>query len=284
MKDIFQSLVENPFYYMDLGTHWDGESETLPPTYGKELYQHWQKLFRVDEVGAEEWRTSTVQMMNRYLEPRTGPTTAPIHPVEAWDTTTGVRSWNIRQRYVNQLVRNMLDRSSLISPMLLDHDPKKELETEEPFRREGLLRQCYELACDFGVQLWVNSLSFRFEENINEIGPYTKRPASRQSLLRHKRWWAGGQHFSDTPVDYAKDNEAGRQAVVIFWPTIWCVWNGQDGKESLYSYGGRKGVEGVEHKEWIYVDDRDWVYEVLASGHVYIAGKGKVKPGDVSHK
>ncbi|KAJ5735251.1 uncharacterized protein N7483_000376 [Penicillium malachiteum] len=40
MKDIFQSLVKNPFYYMDLDNHWDGRLETLPPIYGKELYQY----------------------------------------------------------------------------------------------------------------------------------------------------------------------------------------------------------------------------------------------------
>ncbi|KAJ5729555.1 uncharacterized protein N7483_004063 [Penicillium malachiteum] len=55
--------------------------------------------------------------------------------------------------------------------MLLDHDPKKELDTEHPFRRDGLLRQCYEQACDFAVQMWVRDESvIRFEDKINEIG------------------------------------------------------------------------------------------------------------------
>ncbi|KAJ5735906.1 uncharacterized protein N7483_001031 [Penicillium malachiteum] len=182
MKDIFQSLVENPFYYMDLDTHWDGSSETLPPTFGKELYQHWQKLLRVDELSAEKWRISTVQIMNRYLEPTARPKTDPIWPVEAWDCTTGIRSWNIRQ--------------SLISPMLLDHDPQKELDTEHPFRRDGLLRRCYEQACDFAVQMWVRDKSIiRFDEKINEIGPYTLLPYPDRAGTRDmKRWWSSGNY------------------------------------------------------------------------------------------
>lgn len=31
MKDIFQSLLENPFYYMDLESHRDGRLDVLPP-------------------------------------------------------------------------------------------------------------------------------------------------------------------------------------------------------------------------------------------------------------
>ncbi|KAJ5703677.1 hypothetical protein N7493_011602 [Penicillium malachiteum] len=257
MKDIFQSLVENPFYYIDLGTHWDGFSETLPPTYGKELYQHWQKLLRVDELIAEKWRFVTVQMMNRYLEPHAGPETDPICSVEAWDCTTGIRSWNIRQRYVNQLVRNILDRSSLIWPMLLDHDPKKELETEEPFRREGLLRRCYEEACDFAVQ-----------------------------IRCQKRWWAHGQDGYDTPFDYAADDfQKGRRSAIIFWPTTWavsCRYITVPPQGSMIAQeGGRSSLEGIE---WAYADERDWVYKVFACGRVYLAGRGQVKPDDASRE
>ncbi|KAJ5701816.1 hypothetical protein N7488_009364 [Penicillium malachiteum] len=286
MKDIFQSLVENPFYYMDLGIHWDGSSETLPPTYGKELYRHWQKLLRVDEISAERWRIATVQMMNRYLEPLARPETDPIHPVEAWDCTTGIRSWNIRQRYVNQLVRNMLDRSSLIWPMLLDHDPKKELKPEEPFHREGLLRQCYEQACNFAVQMWViDSMAFRFDDNINEIGPYTELEGPGIYTRRQKRWWAGGQDSPDGPRDYAADLQKGRETAVIFWPTTWgvlCSYITMSHHGSVIAeQGGRSSLEGIE---WAYADERDWVYKVFASGRVYLAGRGQVKPNDASRE
>ncbi|KAJ5721017.1 uncharacterized protein N7483_008951 [Penicillium malachiteum] len=281
MKDIFQSLVENPFYYIDLDTHWDGRSETLPPTYGKKLYQHWQNLLRVDELSAERWRISTVQMMNRYLEPIARPKTEPIWPVEAWDCTTGIRSWNIRQRYVNQLVRNMLDRSSLISPMLLDHVPEKELDTKEPFRRDGLLRRCYEQACEFAVQMWTRDGSaFRFDENINEIGPFTELENPERDKRHYKRWWTSGYDHYDCPFDHSsEDSYKGRETAIIFWPTIWTIHykHLHVPPRSREAFGGRSSIEG---REWIYMDDRDWLYEVLASGRVYLAGRGLVKPTD----
>ncbi|KAJ5726667.1 uncharacterized protein N7483_008024 [Penicillium malachiteum] len=291
MKDIFQSLVENPFYYMDLDTHWDGHSATLPPTYGKELYQYWQKLLCVDELSAEKWRISTVQMMNRYLEPTARPKTDPIWPVEAWDCTTGIRSWNIRQRYVNQLVRNMLDRSSLISPMLLDHDPKKELDSEHPFHRDGLLRRCYEQACDFAVQMWVRDESMiRFEDKINKIGPYTlpKYPDGAGTRTT-KRWWSGGHDGHDTLFDgLTGELHEGRETTMILWPAIWDVYCRHitvppRSLNSFFSrHGGRSNLE--RGKEDIYVDERDWVYTIIACGYVYLAGRGFVKPDDAPSK
>lgn len=43
-KDIFDGVVKNPFYYMDLGEEWDGRADVLPPPFGQELFQFWQKL------------------------------------------------------------------------------------------------------------------------------------------------------------------------------------------------------------------------------------------------
>ncbi|KAJ5738120.1 hypothetical protein N7493_001275 [Penicillium malachiteum] len=275
LKDIFQSLVENPFYYLDLDTHWSGCSETLPPTYGKELYQHLQKLLRVDE----------------YLEPTARLKTDPIWPVEAWDCTTGIRSYNIRQRYVNQLVRNMLDRSNLISPMLLDHDPKMELDTEHPFRRDGLLRRCYEEACDFAVQMWVMEESIiRFEDKINEIGPYTlpKYP-DRAGTRTTKRWWSGGHDRDDTPFDGSTGElHEGRETAMILWPAIWDVHCRHItvpplSPESFFDrHGGRGNLE--RGKEDMYVDERDWVYTIIACGRVYLAGRRFVKPDNAPRK
>lgn len=43
-KDIFDGVVKNPFYYMDLEEEWDGRADALPPPFGQELFKLWQKL------------------------------------------------------------------------------------------------------------------------------------------------------------------------------------------------------------------------------------------------
>ncbi|KAJ6008086.1 hypothetical protein N7540_012062 [Penicillium herquei] len=183
----------------------------------------------------------------------------------------------------------MLDRSSLISPMLLDHNPEKELDTEQSFRRDGQLRRCYERACEFPVQLWVIDDSvIRFDENINEIGPYTELKYPDRDTASYKRWWRSGHDGYDSPVDYSSGGlYEGRETAVIFWPTIWgitCKHLTVPPLKSVFDgFAGRSELE-CEGLEWTYVDDRDWVYAVISPGRVYLAGEGLVKPDDVPRK
>ncbi|KAJ5114150.1 hypothetical protein N7456_002684 [Penicillium angulare] len=261
MKDIFHSLVENPFYYMDSDTHWDGRSEFLPPRHGQELFQHWQKILRVDEASAEKWRASTVQMMNRYLEPTIKTWRRPIAPVEGEDTSAGIRSWNVRV--------------SLISPMLSEHDPEYAEPTEYPFRRHGLLRRAYEAACNFGVQMWVrDQYAYRFDDDIKGIGPYTKR----KDPERDRRRWRVSDYTRFRNIDYTVgDGFEGRRTVMILWPTIWAVSCKQLSFNPGHSILDTFERTYFDDKEWLYLDDREWFYETAAEGLVYL-GKEFVEP------
>jgi hypothetical protein len=46
LKNIFESVVRNPFFYIDLGENWDGSGSDLPPPYGVELNKHFQKALK----------------------------------------------------------------------------------------------------------------------------------------------------------------------------------------------------------------------------------------------
>lgn len=43
LKNIFENVVRNPFFYLDLGENWDGSGSDLPPPYGIELNKLFQK-------------------------------------------------------------------------------------------------------------------------------------------------------------------------------------------------------------------------------------------------
>ncbi|KAJ5273024.1 hypothetical protein N7478_008149 [Penicillium angulare] len=43
-KDIFQNLVANPFYYMDLGDGWEGNHKELPTPLAEDLHKLWQNM------------------------------------------------------------------------------------------------------------------------------------------------------------------------------------------------------------------------------------------------
>lgn len=46
LKNIFESVVRNPFFYIDLGEDWDGSGSNLPTAYGVELKGLFQKALK----------------------------------------------------------------------------------------------------------------------------------------------------------------------------------------------------------------------------------------------
>lgn len=230
----------------------------------------------VDEAGAEKWRIATVQMMNKYLEPTFKKKPIGLFPVEAEDPSPGIRSWNVRLRYVNQLSRHMLGKSSLISPMLRERDPEDATHTmHEPFRRHGQMRYFYEMASTIGVQMWVaDKWTYRFDDNIHGIGPYTEKKNTAPNWRLHKRWWPCFFHHGE------KDDLIGRTAVMIMWPTVWLVrcsaLTPQPRPNMLIAEYCRR--TGLVDKEWAYVDDRDWCYLIDCPGNILLGKEGVVNP------
>jgi hypothetical protein len=46
LKNVFESVVRNPFFYIDLGEDWDGSESELPTAYGVELNNLFQKALK----------------------------------------------------------------------------------------------------------------------------------------------------------------------------------------------------------------------------------------------
>jgi hypothetical protein len=46
LKNIFECVFRNPFFYIDLGEEWDGSGSDLPPPFGVELNRFFQKALK----------------------------------------------------------------------------------------------------------------------------------------------------------------------------------------------------------------------------------------------
>lgn len=46
LKNVFESVIRNPFFYIDLGMDWDGSGSDLPTEYGVELNNLFQKALK----------------------------------------------------------------------------------------------------------------------------------------------------------------------------------------------------------------------------------------------
>ncbi|KAJ5094227.1 hypothetical protein N7456_010088 [Penicillium angulare] len=265
LKDIFQSVVENPFYYMDTDTHWDGRSAVLPPPHGQELFKHWQNTLR---GGSSPFIVPSGEQ-------------GVISPVEAEDCNTGIRSWNIRQRYINQLVTNMLSKSSLIAPMRLETDPEKERDTKYVNYRDGQLRRCYGKAADLALQMWVmDDVTFRFDDQVKGVEPFKEQEDAGNRPREEKKWW-----YSAYNRDWEAHQRDGRIPVLLLWPNIWRVtWYERRKGNGPYEkpFAERHEPGYFEGDEYIYLDERGWVHLSFCSGTVYLGAMGLEKPEDSS--
>jgi hypothetical protein len=46
LKNVFERVVRNPFFYIDLEEEWDGSGSDLPPPHGAELNKMFQKALK----------------------------------------------------------------------------------------------------------------------------------------------------------------------------------------------------------------------------------------------
>ncbi|KAJ5087390.1 hypothetical protein N7456_011006 [Penicillium angulare] len=286
-KDIFQNLVADPFYYMDLGDEWEGNHEALPTPLGRELYKLWQNMKRVDGSRAAEWRASTVQMMNKYLKTNGSDSDlnglrnyreGKIRPMEANDRTIGIRSYNTREAYINRLVKNMLAPDSLIFPMRPQDDPQKEqLEQYTRCRAQGL-RKCYKRASDCAVRMWSLNHRIEFDANIHGIGPYKNGPRGLHELeTPRKNWYPCRMNHCESIVDLP-----GRRTVMISWPAIWYILYDKRNKDGEIERVARRKAGYWEERDWWYVDEQGWSHEIAVPGSVLLAIPSEQKNSEFS--
>ncbi|KAJ5106772.1 hypothetical protein N7456_003447 [Penicillium angulare] len=198
---------------MDIGTEWDGQSTSMPPDFGKELYKFWQETFAVSPKKACEWRGLVTELMNISSS---SDSSVPEEDriLNYRDTTPGIRSFNIRESYFNQLVINMMSESSLIWPMRGSLPPEEELSERSRFARAGELRRIYKGASGFAVLVWARGNVKSFDEDIHGIGPY-RQPLDGEN----RRWEPTG--YSEYCKSDGWSYYNGLKAVLILWPTTW---------------------------------------------------------------
>ncbi|KAJ5577925.1 uncharacterized protein N7459_006889 [Penicillium hispanicum] len=276
LKDIFERVVRNPFFYIDLGEDWDGSGSELPPPYGIELNKLFQKMLKVSATDANNWRASTIRLFNRYQEHTESDT-----PLEGKDVTPGLRSYNIREKCIDQFTTNILDSSSLIAPIL----SSKELSQDQTRLRYRGIRRCYKSACKMAVRFSLHTPGIRFDDNVTEVAPY-KVPRYDPHGLDVNRWVAS---IFSGPSIY-KELLEGRRVVLVLWPATWMIeWH-----EPPHIRRWRELSADVrkrrEEKLARYITDYDRQYRdengdehvITASGIVVVEKDGRESPIDSS--
>ena len=164
----------------------------------------------VSETDANYWRASTIRLFNRY-KPYTGHGTC----LEEKDITPGTRAYSLRERCIDQFTTNMLDDSSLISPILSG----RELSLNQTRSRYYEMRRCYKNACKMAVCFSLQEAGFQFDENANQVTPY-KIPIRDQFTIN--RWQAS---VFNAPGVYDEFFE-GKIVSMVLWPATWMTdWN-----------------------------------------------------------
>jgi hypothetical protein len=229
----------------------------------------------VSAAGAHHWRTSTVRLFNRYQacdDPVSAEDVKPGIPsynlrereIEAKDVKPGIRSYNLRERCIDQFTSNILDNSSLISPML----SPRELSPDETKLRYREIRMCYKKACDMAVLFYVQKGGIQFDESVKEVAPY-QIPSRHPYAIN--RWVAS--NFNKPARDEFLE---GRRAVLVLWPATWII-------EWEVSPNVRKSREEMDAK---YPPDYDRCYRdaqgvhhgVISSGIVIVEKDGREPP------
>ncbi|KAK1146152.1 hypothetical protein N8T08_003242 [Aspergillus melleus] len=61
-KEAFDTILANPFFFVDTMDNRTDEIQSVPPPLGLELYKTWKHIRKINIVGAEEWRCRTLRM------------------------------------------------------------------------------------------------------------------------------------------------------------------------------------------------------------------------------
>ncbi|PLB51551.1 hypothetical protein P170DRAFT_422559 [Aspergillus steynii IBT 23096] len=189
-KDIIETIMKNPFFYMDLGDDSSGEADDLAPTLGIDLYHLWQKLIKVDRPQAHHWREQTVHLMNK------------LRPIQTRDSSVGVRSLRLRRRIARHLATKMLSKSSLLYPLI-----KKDVDDRKKAERFRWMVRIYRDAAKKSVMFWVDECGYEFHHDIHQVGLSDENSQFYQ--LEPQSFFA------------CMDNPNGRRAVLLLAPLVW---------------------------------------------------------------
>lgn len=214
----------------------------------------------VCETDANYWRASTIRLFNRY-KPYTGYGTC----LEAKDITPGTRAYNLRERCIDQFTTNMLDDSSLISPIL-----SRELSLDQTRSRYYGIRRVYKNACKMAVCFSLQEAGFKFDENVNQVSPY-KVPTRDQFTIN--RWQASA---FNAPGVYEKFL-GGKRVAMVLWPATWMIdWH----VPPDFRFKSQEEIDAQcppDHDRY-YRDEKGALHRVISSGVVLVEKDGREPP------
>jgi hypothetical protein len=183
----------------------------------------------------------------------------------ARDVTPGIRSYNLRARCIDQFTVNMLDSSSLISPML----STKELSQEQVQSRYHGMRECYSTACRIAVGLYSQKAGFHFDESVKEVARYQIPDKDKVN-----RWVASTFNAPDIYREFL----SGREVVMVLWPAIWITeWKVP---ADIKYWREKHDAEHPPDYDQCYRDEKGVHHAVIASGVVLVEKDGGESPLD----
>lgn len=89
-------------------------------------------------------------------------------PLMEKEAIPGIRAYKLREKCIDQSTSNILDSSSLISPML----SQRELSPDETKSRYLGIRNCYKNAGKVAARLYLQKAGFQSDESVKEVAPY----------------------------------------------------------------------------------------------------------------
>ncbi|GKZ20911.1 hypothetical protein AbraIFM66951_003830 [Aspergillus brasiliensis] len=159
MKPMFEEVIANPFVYIQGSREGTGGQSSLdPPAFGKELWELWKRLAKVDPVRASDWRKTTTQLLNQ------------VHPKYTKDWTVAYRTGEAQESLAHRLATGLLTECKALQVIL-----KEMTNPDDVTQRYERLVNMYRTAIEISVYLGTLDTEFEFEMDVKRCGPYLHR-------------------------------------------------------------------------------------------------------------
>ncbi|KAJ1716665.1 hypothetical protein NYO67_1175 [Aspergillus flavus] len=213
-KDLFQNVIEDPFFYLNEdGVKVTGEHGQVSYPSRAEVHNLWQWCKQVEPSSEREnwnsrkWLQMTVCFLNAFT------------PETTFDPLLATRMKRLRDSRLERLLHNILDRSSLLHPLL------KTVSESAQVRRLHELFHIYQIAADLCIGMWSNEMDFEFC-SFDSLGPFHE---DIPHMERHA--------FAEPePEEKSDPADKGRTVLFMMQPTVtrYCRFDGHEDQSLIH--------------------------------------------------
>ncbi|KAB8276509.1 hypothetical protein BDV30DRAFT_235582 [Aspergillus minisclerotigenes] len=213
-KDLFQNVIEDPFFYLNEdGVKVTGEHGQVSYPSRVEVHNLWQWCKQVEPSSEREnwnsrkWLQMTVRFLNAFT------------PETTFDPLLATRMKRLRDYRLERLLHNILDRSSLLHPLL------KTVSESARVRRLHELFHIYQIAADLCIGMWSNEMDFEFG-SFDSLGPFHE---DIPHMERHA--------FAEPePEEKSDPADKGRTVLFMMQPTVtrYCRFDGHEDQSLIH--------------------------------------------------